>query len=130
MIIETGERPTQRVRRQDEARLQAQCYAWAWNNCPETQKLLFHVENERSDGNMIDGARRKSMGLVPGVSDLILLLPRGRYHGLMIEMKTPIGQQSAAQKEWQKLVEAQGYLYVVCRSLEQFQITINNYLDL
>ena len=130
MIVETPERPSRRVRRQRESCLQAQCYAWCWNEHPETRRLLFHVENERSNGDKVDGARRKAMGLVAGVSDLILLIPRGPYHGLMIEMKTEDGYQREEQKTWQALVEAQGYKYVICRSLTDFQQVINSYLIL
>lgn len=130
MIIEAGEQPTKRARRQEEAKIQAECFKWCWNEHPETRRLLFHVENEEAHGNMIDGARRKAMGLVAGVSDLILLMPRGPYHGLMIEMKTLTGTQKERQRTWQALVEKQGYMYVVCRSLEQFQTTIDNYLSL
>lgn len=120
----------ERRRKQNEARLQAQCFQWCWNTFPQTRRLLFHVENERSDGNKIDGARRVAMGLVAGVSDLILLIPRGEYHGLCIEMKTLTGSQKEKQKTWQMLVESQGYKYCLCRSLAQFQQIINEYLSL
>lgn len=130
MIVETPERPSCRAHRQRESRLQAQCYAWCWNEHPETRRLLFHVENERSDGNVIDGAKRKAMGLVAGVSDLIMLIPKGPYHGLMIEMKTEDGVQSQVQKTWQVLVESQGYKYELCRGFEQFKKIVNEYLSL
>lgn len=70
------------------------------------------------------------MGLVAGVSDLILLMPRGTYHGLCIEMKTLIGKQRENQRTWQMLVESQGYKYCLCRSLAQFQEIITEYLSL
>lgn len=130
MIVETPEKPTKRQRRQEESRLQALCFQWCWNEHPETRRLLFHVENERSDGNKVDGARRVAMGLVAGVSDLILLMPRGKFHGLCIEMKTKIGYQREEQKVWQAKVEQQGYRYELCRSLEQFQTIIEDYLAL
>lgn len=132
MIIETGEREKKRSHRSNEGRIQAACFLWFWNEFPQYRRLLFHIpnENDRSDSNVIQGAMRKSLGVVSGVADLMLLVPRRGYHGLCIEMKDEKGTQKPAQKEWQKLVEAQGYLYVVCRSLEQFQIAINNYLDL
>lgn len=75
-------------------------------------------------------AIRKSLGVVAGVADLILLIQKGGYGALCIEMKDENGSQKPAQKEWQALVEAQGYRYVICRNLEQFQITIQNYLTL
>lgn len=130
MIIETPDKPSRKVRRQEESRLQAECFAWCWNSHPETRRLLFHVENERTNGNKIDGARRKAMGLIAGVSDLILLMPRGIYHGLMIEMKTLEGRQREEQRLWQTLVEKQGYMYCLCRSLAQFKEIIESYLNM
>jgi hypothetical protein len=65
---------------------------------------------------------------VAGVSDLLLLVPAGGYHGLCIEMKTAKGRQQPTQKEWQQEVEAQGYRYEVCRSVEQFMDIVRDYL--
>lgn len=127
-IIETPPQPTRRTRKQLEAKLQSECFIWCHNEHPETRGLLFHVENERSNGSVIDGARRRAMGLTPGVSDLIMLMARRNFHGLLIEMKTEDGYQSKVQIEWQKRVEAQGYKYVVCRSFEQFKQIVEDYL--
>ena len=130
MIVETAEQPRKRGHKQEEARLQADCFRWCWNSYPETRRLLFHVENERTNSSMIDGARRRSMGLVAGVSDLILLIPRGRWHGLCIEMKTIEGKQRDEQKLWQAAVESQGYRYELIRTKQSFQQLIEEYLAL
>ena len=73
---------------------------------------------------------RKSLGVVAGVADLICLIPRGGHGALLIEMKDAHGMQKPAQKEWQVIVENQGYLYRVIRSLEEFKELINWYLAL
>lgn len=132
MIVETPEKPEKRRHSSPEGRIQAECFAWFWNTYPQYRKLLFHVpnENDRADSNIIQGAIRKSLGVVSGVADLMLLVPSGRYHGLCIEMKDEKGRQKPAQAEWQAIVEAQGYKYIICRSLEQFKITIKEYLCL
>ena len=131
MIQETPERPNERRHSSPEGRIQAECFSWFWNNFPQYRRLLFHVPNEnaRSDSNIIQGAIRKSLGVVSGVSDLLFLVARGRYHGLCIEMKDEKGQQKPAQKEWQATVEAQGYKYEICRSLSQFQSIMTLYLS-
>ena len=130
-LVETPPNPYAKKRRQSpEMQLQAACVLIAWNDFPETRKLLFHVENEDSHGNSIRGAIRKAQGIVRGVSDLILLIPRGRWHGLMIEMKTKEGSQSPYQREWQHRVEAQGYRYEVIRSEEDFRALLTEYLAL
>lgn len=130
MIVETPEKPGKRRHSSPEGRIQAECFAWFWNTYPQYRKLLFHVpnENDRADSNIIQGAIRKSLGVVSGVADLLLLVASGGYHGLCIEMKDEKGRQKPAQAEWQAIVEAQGYKYVICRSLEQFKIIIREYL--
>lgn len=130
MIIETPENPKKRTHRSNEGKIQSECVIWFHNTFPQYRGLLFHVpnENDRSDSNPIQGAIRKSLGVWPGVADLILLLPRGGHGALLIEMKDEKGTQKPAQREWQKAVEAQGYCYKICRSLEQFTKIISEYL--
>ena len=129
-IIETPPQPKKRKHSQPEMQLQAECFRTAWNDFPITRKLLFHVENELNfaGDNAIRGAIRRSEGIVKGVSDFILLIPRLQWHGLMIELKTEEGRQSSAQKEWQMLVEAQGYRYEVIRSVKDFRELLWDYL--
>lgn len=130
MIIETPEQPQKCRHSQPEMKLQAECFRTAWNDFPITRKLLFHVENELNfaGNNSIRGAIRRSEGIVKGVSDLILLIPRRDWHGLMIELKTEDGRQSLAQKEWQSLVEAHGYRYEIIRNLDDFRALLWDYL--
>jgi hypothetical protein len=129
-IIETPPPPAKRRRGAPEMKIQAECVKVAWNEFPETRYSLFHVANEvdRPDANAMLGARRRAEGIVRGVSDLILMLPRKGYHALCIEMKTETGYQSSFQKDWQKIVESNGYRYVVCRSVEQFRDILTDYL--
>lgn len=130
MMQETPPNPyaNKKRRQSPEMKLQAACVLIAWNDFPETRKLLFHVENEDSHGNSIRGAIRKAQGIVSGVSDLILLIPRGKWHGLMIEMKRHDGSQSPNQREWEQLVKAQGYRYEVIRTEEDFRALLTEYL--
>lgn len=129
MITPTPEQPKKRKHGSPEGKIQAECFTWFWNEYPQYRRLLFHIpnENDRADSNAIQGAIRKAMGVVAGVSDLILLVPTKKYHGLCIEMKDKDGQQRKEQKEWQILVEAQGYRYEICRSREQFEEIIKDY---
>lgn len=131
MIVETPEQPKKRGHSMPEGRIQAECYQYFWNNYPRYRGLYFAVPNEntRSDSNIISGAQRKAMGVYHGVADTLMLIPRGRYHGLAIEYKDAHGRQSVHQVAWQALVENQGYRYVVCRSLDEFKSIIENYLN-
>lgn len=130
MILESASMPKIRGHRSNEGRIQAECFAWFWNEYPQYRRLLFHVsnENDRADSNIIQGAIRKSLGVVPGVADLLLFVARDPYHALCIEMKDALGRQKPAQKEWQAMVERQGYKYCICRSLDQFREIITGYL--
>lgn len=137
MIIETPPKPKPHHRnKNDESKLQSECHTYLWNTYPETRLLYFATFNESSVRYLskkeqeILGAQRNARGLIAGVSDSLLLLPRGEWHGCCVEFKTEIGRQSDAQKEWQKRVERVGYKYIIVRSLEQFKQEMENYLKL
>ena len=56
----------------------------------------------------------KLEGVRPGVPDLFLPLAVGKYHGLFVEMKRQKGGSvSGEQKEWHKLLIANGYEVII-----------------
>lgn len=132
MITPTPPRPVARGHGSPEARIQATCFQWLWNTHPETHRRYFAVlnENERADSSAITGAQRKARGVVRGVSDSLLLMARGPYHGLCCEFKTESGRQSPYQVEWQQIMESEGFYYFVCRDLEHFQRELTWFLSL
>lgn len=89
--------------------------------------MLFAVPNGELR-NIVIAAKLKRQGVVRGVADLILLIPKKGYASLCIEMKTPKGVQSDGQKEWQREAEKYRNRYVVCRSLPEFMKEVNEYL--
>lgn len=123
-----GEKTPRHSPRDLEHRLQCACVRWFRLAYHQYQHNLFAVPNGGYRAPAT-ASKIKAEGALPGVSDLILLLARGRYHGLLIEMKTKTGRQSEAQKEWQRAIEADGYKYVVVRSIEEFTEVITNYLN-
>lgn len=98
-----------------EDQLQASIFQYHWNYYPAERGLLFHVNNKAR--NAIEGNRMKAMGVISGVSDLIYLKSGGTP--VFMELKTKIGTQSPAQKEWEKQVTKAGYRYVIIRSLQE-----------
>ena len=114
--------------RHDESNIQQACVRWFRFQYPALAPLLFAVPNGGSR-DLIEASRLKAEGVTPGVADLILLVPNGKYASLCIEMKTRTGRQSTAQKTWQRAAEEAGNRYVVCRTLDQFIETINQYLQ-
>ena len=130
MIIETKQQPQKRKHTQPEAKIQASAVEWLWNTHPETRGNFIHIPNEGNRNSKVDGAMRKSLGLVAGAPDAFLFMPRQGKHGLAVEFKTETGIQSDAQKAFQARLEQNGYAYQLCRSLEQFKIIIDEYLSL
>lgn len=135
--------------REEEHNIQCACVRWFNLQWPQYRGLLFAVPNGGARSKATAG-KLKAEGVVPGVADLILLVPKNTnpikeeyvtitleidgqipeiwYHALCIEMKTAKGRQSPEQKEWQAKVEAHGYKYAVCHSLDEFMAVVNGYL--
>lgn len=108
--------------------LQQNCVTWFRLQYPEEFKLLHHSPNG-GRRTAREGGRFKAMGTKAGFPDLALLIPRGGCHGLFVELKTDKGTQTASQKEWEALLESQGYEYRVCRSFGEFSKTVTDYLQ-
>ncbi|WP_300878001.1 VRR-NUC domain-containing protein [uncultured Bacteroides sp.] len=111
-----------------EHRLQCSCVRWFKLQYPQYAHSLFAVPNG-SKRDAVTAARLKEEGVLAGVSDLILLKSNRFYGALLIEMKTDKGRQSPAQKEWEARITADGYKYVIVRSLEEFIKVIKEYLS-
>ena len=95
---------------------------------PHLAKLLFAVPNG-GGRSKAQGGILKAEGVVRGVSDLLLLVPAGKYHGLCIEMKREKGGRwEPWQQEWKELVESQGYKYIVCHGQKEFETQTELYL--
>lgn len=112
-----------------ESQIQQSCIKWfqMQHRALWEDGVLFHIANEgiRLGGQ---GGRIKREGIVKGVADLCLAIPRHGYGALYIEMKRPGCYQQPEQKTWQKNIERHGNKYVVCKSLDEFMVTINRYL--
>lgn len=113
---------------QEEHLIQVACVRWFRTQYPRMNYQLFAVPNGGARSKATAG-KLKAEGVVPGVSDLILLHRNSRYGALLIEIKTDKGKQSTKQKEWQKAMEEAGYKYVVVHSIEEFIDAINDYLS-
>ena len=103
-------------------------------------KLLFAVPNggkrevktiQTKKGSVTfspEAVRLKKQGVKPGVSDVILLIPKKGFASLCMEFKTDKGKQSDEQKEFQKQAEMCGSKYVIVRSVGMAIETIKEYL--
>jgi hypothetical protein len=80
--------------------------------------------------SMKQAIKMKRTGYVKGFPDLFIYEPKGQWHGLAIEMKTAKGVMSQHQKDWQNELIKRGYIAVTCKSFDQAQIIIDEYLAL
>ncbi len=96
--------------------------------------ISFHVRNEGISGTkmqrMVYGAKSKKMGVLSGVSDIIILEPKAIYHGLMIELKSKKGRVSESQKLFMARCEDKSYMTRVCNSFDQVQAAVDTYMSL
>lgn len=92
-------------------------------------KLLYHIPNERKCTPQ-QGRMLKLMGVKRGVPDLCLPVPRRRYCGLYIEVKTETGRSSDAQDWWGEQLLAQGYMWEVCHGYQSAIGVLEWYLSL
>lgn len=115
--------------RQEEHRIQCAIVKWFYYAYPAYRGgCLFAVPNG-GHRNIQTARSLKAEGVTSGVSDLLLLVPKREYHGLCVEVKTPAGRQSDNQKNWQRIIEAQGYRYEIVRSLDEFAELVRWYLN-
>lgn len=96
-----------------EEKIQSDFYIAFHNKYPKYRGLLCY--NLNNSKNRIDGARNKALGLQPGRSDMEFYW-RGKTY--FMEFKNDIGRQSSGQKEWQLLIESQGFYYGIFKSSE------------
>jgi hypothetical protein len=108
-----------------EAEEQVALFQWA-AYYPEL-KFMFAVPNGGSR-NAIEAHNLKLQGVKSGVPDICLPLPKGKYHGLYIELKVEKNKTSKNQDEWLKYLENTGYKTALCYGFEEARKTILKYL--
>lgn len=108
--------------------------------------ILFSIPNEGESSEIL-GSIMNQMGRRVGVGDT--LLAKGRikdwkeihhldilarniakfiYLGCFFEFKSKTGKQTKEQAAFQKLVEAQGYEYVIIKDIESFISKVKEYM--
>ena len=117
------------ARMEEEHHIQVGCVRWFRLQYPQYADLLFAIPNGGFRGKAT-AAKLKAEGVVAGVADLCLAVPKGGYGALYIEMKQKGNYQQPNQKRWQKICESVGNRYVVCKTIEEFMSEINGYLRL
>ena len=116
-----------------EARHQVAVFKWAKQASVRTKwpelALLHHIPNG-GNRDAVEGKHLKEQGVKKGVPDLCLPVPRGKYHGLYIEMKTETGRTSAEQDWWGEKLREQGYMWEVCHGCRSAIRVLEWYMNL
>ncbi len=100
-----------------------------WNTYPEFRRLCFHPNNE-GQKNPVQASQDRAKGVVAGVSDYIILIPRGKYHYCCLEFKLPNQKQRPEQIQFEDKVREAGGFYRVVFSHEEAWDLFENYLRL
>ena len=79
--------------------------------------------------HIVTAVNLKAEGVLAGVSDLFLMIPKGEYHGMFIEMKAKTGSVSDKQKEFMAAASSMNYLAVVCYGFDEAKTAITKYLQ-
>lgn len=91
--------------------------------------MCFAVPNGGAR-NKVEASRLKAEGVVAGVADVLITVPRGGFGCLGLEFKTERGRQSDVQKTWAEAFTAAGNKYAVVRSLSEAVQVVNDYMRL
>lgn len=108
---------------------QEQIMIFDWAKLKPELKWLFSVPNGGSR-NVVEAVNLKRQGVRKGISDMMLPLPKGKYHGLFIELKVGKNKPSAEQKEFILYANAVGYCSALCYGHEEAISLIESYLNL
>lgn len=101
----------------------------AW--CDAKGLLWAHIPNERKASLSVMVELEKE-GLKKGFPDNFIAEPRGKYHGLFIELKRAkksASNKSREQRAWVKALNEKGYKAVFCYGAEEAKRVTLAYLE-
>jgi len=107
---------------------QVMLITWFRMQYPKFKLHLWAIPNGGSR-HIVTAVNLKAEGVLAGVSDLFLMIPKGEYHGMFIEMKAKAGKVSDSQKEFMAAASSMNYLAVVCYGFDEAKTAITKYLQ-
>jgi hypothetical protein len=119
-----------------ETRLQIELVKFFRAVVPPDRGAIFAVSQGTGKLSPRIAGMMKAMGLTPGVSDLIIIMPPGR--SIFVEVKTPAyfdpihnkvvkqGETSREQKKFRIMVTMMGFTYEIVRTGEAFADLLNH----
>lgn len=106
---------------------QEQVMLITWFRLQYPKYIIFAIPNG-GVRHIVTAVKLKSEGVLAGVSDLFLMVPKGEYHGMFIEMKAKTGKISDSQKEFMAAANSMNYKTAVCYGFDEAKEVIINYL--
>jgi hypothetical protein len=76
----------------------------------------------------MEAMKLKRTGTLAGVPDLTIPHASGGFHGLYIELKAGTNRQTKEQKAIAEQLSGEGYLVALCRTFEEFETTVREYV--
>lgn len=117
---------------------QAALFCWAAGKEIQTLypelKYMFAIPNG-GYRNKREAADLRAEGVKAGVPDIFLPAPRGKWHGLFVEMKRGkhenkrAGELSADQRRWKEYLKNSNYGFVICHSWMEAKDILMQYLE-
>ena len=108
---------------------QEQTMIFNWSKLKPELKWLFAIANGGSR-HILEAINLIRQGVKRGVSDMFLPLPKGKYHGLFIELKVGRNKPTPEQKQFIEYSNKVGYLAKVCYGHKEAIELIEKYLNL
>ena len=112
----------------EEYKIQVSFVKWVQLQYPKFRDFIFHVPNG-GKMSLIKGSRLKSLGVKPGVADILFMFRTNNFGGLWLEFKTPKGVQSLEQKKFEQLSKIAQYDYKIVRSIEEAIDVFKKYVE-
>jgi hypothetical protein len=117
------------VRREPKRPTETALHMAAWSFMRATlpaEIVAFHAANGEQRDPRTAG-KLKAMGVLPGVPDFGVLLPKGQMG--WIELKVGAGQLSPEQIDFRQRAIALGHGHAVCRSLDEVEAVLTRWLS-
>ncbi len=123
---EKGDKPQESKLTPREDEEQKEFAAWL----DETGLLWYHTPNERR-ASVTELVNLTAQGMKKGVPDNFIAEPRGKYHGLYIELKRSkksLSRKSPEQRAWIESLNEKGYKAVFCYGAEEAKRVVLEYI--
>lgn len=125
--------PTRKRRAEPEFQSQSALFDWARNPLvlkayPELKLLSSSLNGVKL--SKAQAGKAKAAGMLKGEWDIKLPVPKGKFHGFIIEMKAGRNKLTEEQIEYGYLMAAQGWAMKVCWSWDEARTALTTYLGL